>query len=147
MPLPIRDKLAEEAVIASLVIGGEDSLAEVKDILKPSDFFGDRERWCYEVCLILAQRSEEINEITIAHELLLRGQLQDVGLSYFSLLVSRMPTSVFIVSYANCILDMSRRRAKLQEAHRLTQQATHYDATPGLDIKPLGKTKIKGTHL
>ena len=132
-PETLYDIPAEEAVIASLVIDGS-LIEKVEPILSSGDFYRDSNRWCYEACLALHRRGEEINEITIDHELMLRGRLEvrtgGVGLSYLPRLVSRLPTSVFILSYARCVLDMAQRRKKLQQAHNMARDALQTPAVP-----------------
>ena len=47
--------------------------------LEPDDFFREQNRWTYEACLSVADRSEEITLTTAAHELDRAGHLDAVG--------------------------------------------------------------------
>ena len=58
---------AEHSVIGSLLLDG-DSLSKVSSILKPNDFYLDKNKYCFEACLNLAGRNEVINQVTVAHE-------------------------------------------------------------------------------
>ena len=83
---------AEEAVIGSLLLDGE-SLSRIGHLLKPEDFYRERNRFCYESCLALFQRGEGINQITVAHDLALQERLDQVGgMAYLSHLVSIVPS-------------------------------------------------------
>ncbi|MEO9256308.1 MAG: DnaB-like helicase N-terminal domain-containing protein, partial [Tepidiformaceae bacterium] len=66
--LPPHDIEAEEAVIAALMVDAQAILA-VHPILKPHDFFREKNGWIFEACVALWNRDEAINQITVAHEL------------------------------------------------------------------------------
>ncbi len=101
--LPPHDIQAEESVVGSLLIDGE-SVTRVSGFLKPGDFYRERTRWCYEACLSLLDRSEAINQVTVAHELERRGVLEDLGgSSYLSHVVSVVPTSVHLEHYGQIV--------------------------------------------
>ena len=59
---------AEESVIGSILIDS-DSLNRVTSFLKAADFYGEKNRWCYDACIALANRDEAVNQVTVAHEL------------------------------------------------------------------------------
>ena len=61
---------AEESVIGTLLIDG-DAILMVSTILQPDDFYGERNRWCYEACLSLWDSNEAINAVTVGHRLAL----------------------------------------------------------------------------
>jgi replicative DNA helicase len=76
--LPPFDVEAEEAVIASLMVD-DDAIYKVHAIIRPEDFFRDQNRWVFEACLALWERSESINQVTVAHELTRRKLLDEAG--------------------------------------------------------------------
>jgi hypothetical protein len=107
--LPPHDIEAEEAVIASLLVDPE-AIAKVAPILDAGDFFREKNGWAYEACRSLADRSESINQITVAHELARRNRLEDVGgAAYLSQLVTDLPTSVGVEHYAAIVKEMASR--------------------------------------
>ena len=63
--LPPHDERAEESVIGSLLIDGE-AINRVAPLVKPEDFYRERNRWCYEACQSLYQRGETIDQISVA---------------------------------------------------------------------------------
>ena len=66
---------AEESVIGSLLIDGN-SILRVAHFLKPTDFYREKNRFCYEACLALFQRGEAINQVTVANRLTLEDRAE-----------------------------------------------------------------------
>ena len=90
---------AEESVVGSILIDGQ-SIVRVSSFLKAADFYLAKNRWSFEACLSLFERGEAINQVTVAHELSLRDQLEEIGgTAYLSHLVRSVPTSVHIEHY------------------------------------------------
>ena len=114
--LPPHDVEAEEAVIGSLLIDGE-TINRVAAVLKPEDFFRERNRWCFDACKALYERGDAINQVSVAHELSIREQLDDVGgASYLSHLVATVPTSVHAEHYARIVNRSATMRRLIQAA-------------------------------
>ncbi|TMB69060.1 MAG: replicative DNA helicase [Chloroflexi bacterium] len=108
--LPPHDIDAEEAVIASLLVDSE-AIYKVAPRLKAEDFFREKNAWVYDACRALWDRSDSINQITVAHELARRNRLEDVGgAAYLSRLVTDLPTSVGVESYAKDVVECALRR-------------------------------------
>ena len=85
---------AEESVIGALLIDS-DALPKVTGIVNAEDFYVTKNRWCYEACLALFDRSEAINQVTVAEELVLHDRLEEIGgVSYIAHLVRTVPTTV-----------------------------------------------------
>lgn len=76
--LPPHDVEAEEAVIAASMVD-PDAIYRIAPILKPSDFFREKNAWVYQACVDLWTRDEAINQITVAHELARADRLEDAG--------------------------------------------------------------------
>jgi replicative DNA helicase len=121
--LPPHDIEAEEAVIASLLVDPE-AIYKVAPKLNGEDFFREKNNWVYEACRALWDRSESINQITVAHELARRNKLEDVGgASYLSRLVTDLPTSVGVESYARDVLDCALRRRLISACGTIAAEA------------------------
>ena len=85
--LPPHDATAEESVIGSVLIDSN-ALAGIATFLIDTDFYGEKNRWCYEGMSELAKRGVAINQVTLAHELADKGRLEELGGSaYLSHLV------------------------------------------------------------
>ena len=123
--LPPHDIEAEEAVIASLLVDPE-AIYRVAPVLKPDDFFREKNAWAFEACLALWERNESINQITVSHELARRGRLEEVGgAAYLSRLVTELPTSVGVEHYAALVQRDSSYRRLISAAGQIAQMAYH----------------------
>jgi replicative DNA helicase len=121
--LPPHDNEAEEAVIASLLVDPE-AIFKVAPKLRAEDFFREKNGWVYQACRDLWDRSEAINQITVAHELDRHGRLADVGgIAYLSRLVTDLPTSIGVENYAGIVRDTATRRRVISSAGRIAQEA------------------------
>lgn len=121
--LPPHDIEAEEAVIASLLVDPE-AIYKVAPKLQAADFFREKNAWIYEACRALWDRNESINQITVAHELARRGQLEQVGgVSYLSKLVTELPTSVGVEHYAGIVQRDATYRKLITAASQIQEMA------------------------
>jgi replicative DNA helicase len=128
--LPPHDNEAEEAVIASLLVDPE-AIFKVAPRLKADDFFREKNAWIYTACRALWDRSESINQITVAHELDRQNRLEDVGgIAYLSRLVTDLPTSVGVENYAGIVQRDATYRKLISAAGQIAQIAY----TGGADV-------------
>lgn len=129
--LPPHDLDAEEAVLGSLLIDPE-AIFKTVSLLKAEDFYREKNRWTYEGCQQLYDRKEGINQITIAHELARRQQLEAAGgAAYLSHLVSQVPTSVHVEYYANIVRRLSMMRQIISASSQIA--SIGYEAPPDAD--------------
>ncbi len=123
--LPPHDIDAEEVTLASILIDGS-ALLKVVSILRPGDFYRERNRYCYEACLSLFSRDEGINQVTVTHELDALNRLEDVGgPAYLSHLVSVVPTPLHVDHYARIVNRTKTLRDLIQAAGEIA--ALGYD--------------------
>ena len=129
---------AEEAVIGSLLING-DSIINVAGLLKPDDFYREKNRLCYEACLALFRRGEAITQVTVSHQLGIGEHLDEVGgAAYLSHLVSTVPTPVHIKHYADIVKRTSILRNLVDAASKIS--SIGYEGTEDID-DALGKAE------
>ena len=125
--LPPHDELAEESVLGSLLIDG-DAILRIP-YLKQEEFYRERNRWAYEACLALFERSEGINQVTVAHELASRGRLEEMGgAAVLSHLVAGVPTSVHIEHYARIVNRTATMRNLIEAATDIAALGYQEDA-------------------
>lgn len=130
--LPPHDIEAEKAVIGSLLIDGE-SIFKIATFLKPEDFFMPENQKVYDVCLKLYQRSESIDQITVARELARQGKLDEVGgAAYLSHVVSVVPTSLHVEHYAQIVSRLSVMRRLISAGSQIA--AIGYEADADVNI-------------
>jgi replicative DNA helicase len=122
---------AEEAVVASLLVDSE-AVYRVAPILKPEDFFREKNAWAYEACLALFDRNEAINQVMVAHELARRERLEELGgAAYLSRLVAELPTAVGVEHYAQIVKRDAIYRQLVQRSAQIAQMA--YQGGPDLE--------------
>lgn len=129
--LPPHDIAAEEAVIGSLLLGGE-NVYEVATFLEPGDFFREANAWLYQSCLSLYQRNEAINQVTVAQELARQDRLEAVGgAAHLIHLLSIVPTPLHIRHYAQIVHRLAVMRRLIAAAGQIA--AIGYEAGPDVD--------------
>ena len=111
---------AEEAVIGSLLIDS-DSFLQVSHLIKPEDFYREKNRLCFAAGIDLFQRSEAIDQVTLARELQRNNRLEDVGgMAYLSHLVSVTPTSTHAEYYASSVAHTAIMRRLIRAGNDIT---------------------------
>ncbi len=126
---------AEESVIGSILIDGE-SIARITSILRPTDFYSQRNRKCYEACIALYERNVAIDQISVAHEISSteEGALEQVGgAEYLAQLVSNVPTSFHIEHYANIVRGSSILRHVIRAGGEIAELG--YEGGP--EVEPV----------
>ncbi|MEX2431268.1 MAG: replicative DNA helicase [Dehalococcoidia bacterium] len=129
--LPPHNPDAEEAVIGSLLIDGE-AINRIAPLVKPEDFYRERNRWCYEACLALYNRNQAIDQISVGRELSLRERLNETGgPAYLSHLISTVPTSVHVEHFARIVNQTATMRRLILAASEIA--AIGYADTPDIE--------------
>ena len=129
--LPPHDIAAEEAVVGSLLVD-PDAILKIAASLNPEDFFAETNQWVYQACFSLYQRNEVINQITVAHELMRQGKLEQIGgAAYLSHLISIVPTSLHVEHYAQLVSRMAVMRRLIAAAGQIA--AVGYEASPDIE--------------
>lgn len=101
--LPPHDVDAEEAVLASLMVD-ESAFDLVQEIVGPEHFFREQHGWIFAAARELWSRNEAINQVTVAHELSRKGELDKAGgIPFLSRIVGDLPTSIGVEHYAGII--------------------------------------------
>lgn len=117
--LPPHNLEAEESLLGSILID-EEQLSRID--LVASDFFDESHQAIYQAMLNLYKLSEGIDQITVSHELLRQGRLEQIGGSaYLSHLISVIPTSLHAPYYAKVVKDCSLNREIINAAGRIAQ--------------------------
>jgi replicative DNA helicase len=122
--LPPHDFDAESAVIASLLVDPGRVWEVAGTGLEPCDFLREKNVWCFESIIDMANAGESINQISVARELARRGRLDDLGGAYYlSQMVTELPTSVGVESYAKIVHELAQHRALISTAQAMAQDA------------------------
>ena len=129
--MPPNNNDAEESVIGSILIDGE-AVREVENILAPSDFYFENNRYVYQAALNLRERREGINQVTIGQELDRMVKLKDIGGSaHLAYLVSVVPTSLDIEYYGLIVRRLSVSRQMIALGQSISE--TGYKDNPDIN--------------
>ena len=122
---------AEEALIGSLLIDGE-CIARIAPLLRPGDFYRERNQLCYDAATALSNRNQAIDQTTLAGELARTEKLDLVGgMAYLSHLVSITPTSVHAEDYADIVSRTATMRKLISAGSKIAELG--YGDTDDLD--------------
>ena len=126
------DLEAEEAVVGSILING-DSFLQVAPLIKPDDFYREKNQICFAACVALFQRDQAIDQVTLAQELSRTNQLDTVGgMAYLSHLISITPTSAHSMFYAQSVARASTMRLLIDAAAKIS--AIGYEDTEDVEL-------------
>ncbi len=121
--LPPQSIEAEEAVLGSILID-PDAIIRVAAMLKPEDFYREKHGWVYETALILHERREPIDFLTVCDELERREQLDEVGgATFITTLINVVPTSIHVEHYARIVERTATRRRLIEAAGQIAALA------------------------
>lgn len=108
--LPPQNLEAEQSVLGAILID-KDALSRILDVLKSTSFYRDAHKHIYEAMMMLFQKSEPIDLITVTNMLRSKELLDAVGGSYYlTQLINSVPTSANIVYYAKIVEEKSLLR-------------------------------------
>jgi len=121
--LPPQNVEAEEAVLGGLLIDS-DAIIRVSTVLKPEDFYREKNGWIFSAALALHERHEPIDFLTVCDELEHKGQLDEVGgPAFLTGLINVVPTSIHIEHYATIVQRAAIRRRLIEAAGQIAALA------------------------
>lgn len=130
-PEPLQAVEAEEALLGALLID-PDAMLRVSTRVSPMDFWRPQHKWVYTAILRMHESQAAIDIMTVADYLENQGYLEKVGGGAFLTKLSlQTPTSIHADTYAEMVVDMSRRRQLVDAAARIAGIA--YDKSKPLD--------------
>ncbi|MEK7564928.1 MAG: replicative DNA helicase [Patescibacteria group bacterium] len=101
--LPPQSIEAEESVLGALLMD-KDAIIRVADILHPEDFYKRSHNLIYNAILLLYEKSEPVDVLSLSNRLKEAGQLESVGgTSYLAGLVNSVPTASNVLHYAKIV--------------------------------------------
>jgi replicative DNA helicase len=107
---------AERFVLGSILLSDE-KFTQVAGVLEPEDFVLEKHRRIFARMLDLHTRSEKIEYLTLANELMKHGQLESCdGVAYLSALTDGLPRIENIESYIRIVKDKSLLRKLIYTA-------------------------------
>lgn len=129
--LPPQNIEAERAVLGAILIDHE-ALNRVLEILRATDFYRDAHRKIFESMIILSERNEPTDILTVSNHLTSQGFLDVIGgATYLSELADNMPSSANVISYARIIREKAVVRGLVNAATEISTQG--YDGALDAD--------------
>ena len=121
--LPPQHIEAEQSVLGGILIENY-AINKVMEMLKPDDFYRESHRKIYEALIVLSERDEPADSITLTNELKNSGHLDSVGgVSYVASLIDLVPTAANIEYYAKIVKEKAILRKLIQTSTEIITQS------------------------
>jgi len=117
--VPPHNTEAEVATLGAILLD-PDSFGRVLPLLRPDDFYRAAHARIFDAIIVLWEKNEAIDLITVTEALKSAGDLEIAGgAAYISSLTSSVPTSANIEYYAKIVHETSVRRRLLRVAQQI----------------------------
>jgi replicative DNA helicase len=114
--LPPQHIEAEQCVLGAILLENE-ALLKVHDLLKPDNFYRPSHRKIFEAILVLFERNEPIDLLTVTEVLRKRNQIEEVGGSaYLASLMEAIPTAANVLHHARMVRETAILRSLINVA-------------------------------
>jgi replicative DNA helicase len=118
---PPQDLAAEQSVLGGMMLS-KDAIADVVEVLTPTDFYRPAHQAVYDCVLDLYGRGEPADPITVSAELERRGELGRVGgAPYLHTLIATVPTAANAGYYAEIVAEKAVLRRLVEAGTRIVQ--------------------------
>lgn len=119
--VPPQDLDAEQSVLGGMLLS-KDAIADVVEIIKGHDFYRPAHETVYTAILDLYAKGEPADPITVAAELVKRGEITKVGgAPYLHTLVQSVPTAANASYYAEIVHERAVLRRLVEAGTKITQ--------------------------
>ncbi len=109
-------------MLGSILIEG-DAILKTADAISEDDFYRAAHRKIYKSMLVLFDRSESIDIVTVSEELKRNGGIDEAGgTEYLSTLANQTPTAANILYYVKIVKDKSLQRHLLRAATEVAEK-------------------------
>ncbi len=126
---PPQDVAAEQSVLGGMLLS-KDAIADVVEVLKPSDFYRPAHQTVYDAILDLYGRGEPADPVTVAAQLTRDGDIARVGgAPYLHTLIASVPTAANAGYYARIVRERAILRRLVEAGTRIVQMG--YGAASG----------------
>ena len=122
---------AEKSVLGAILINNQ-AFNQAAEVIDAQDFFRDAHRRIFEKMVVLTDRNDPVDLVTLKDELTRSGELDEVGgPAYVSALTDGVPRSANVEYYAKIVKEKSTLRRLIQSANEVLGRA--YDAEEDAD--------------
>ncbi len=121
--IPPQNLEAEISVLGA-VLQDPGALLKAMEVLRPADFYKEAHRKIFGACVDLFERSEPVDLVTVANELMRRRQFEEIGgASALSALVDAVPTAANVAYHSRIVKDKALLYALIQKATAVVSRA------------------------
>lgn len=125
--LPPQNIEAEQSVLGSLLLD-KDAIVKIAESLKPDHFYREQHTEIYRAILVLYEKRQPADLVTVTDILKKGGKLEIAGgSSYLTTLVNSVPTSAHIEHYSAIVKEAATKRALITAAAKITEEAFRED--------------------
>lgn len=129
-PRVLADVEAEKATLGAIWLDPQ-RIVEVAAILKPEDFYVERNGWIFAVMLELHEAHKPLDTITVSDLLERQGRLEQIGGYLYLLDLGQFTTSLYAEHYAKIVADYATRRRLVAMAGKIANSAYDTDREVG----------------
>ena len=123
LKVPPHDIQAEKSVLGAVLIDSS-VLNLVAEFLKSDHFYLPEHKMVYSAMLVLFEKQEPIDLITIQNQLKHQGTLKKTGgKSYLSELIDTVPTSAYVEHYARIVKESFAKRKLIELSSRMVEKS------------------------
>src|SRR5437868_7541391 len=114
---------AEKSVLGAILIHN-DAFNHAAELIDSRDFFRDAHRRIFDKMVVLSERGDAIDLVTLKEELQRAGELDEVGgPAYIASLADGVPRSANIEHYARIVKEKATLRNLIHSANRILSEA------------------------
>ncbi len=126
--LPPQSLEAEMSILGGILIDN-DAINRVLEILKPEDFYRESHRKIFQAMMLLSEKREPCDLITMIDILKKAGELEEIGgAAYLATLVDYVPTAANISYYSKMVKEKSVNRRLISVATEIVSRGYEDDA-------------------
>lgn len=120
--IPPQNLEAEQSVLGSMLLDRE-AIAIVTELIRPTDFYRESHQKIFEAMLLLYDRGEPVDLITLSEELERQNLLENVGgINYLTTLANIVPTAANVAYYARIVQEKAVLRSLINTATQIVSR-------------------------
>lgn len=119
--VPPHNNEAEQSVIGAIFLEPQ-ALITAAEVLVPEDFYRMAHQKIFNTMLVLSDKGQAIDVVTVTEELSAKRELEDVGgISYLTEIANSVPTAANIVHYSNIVEEKALLRRLIRVATTIVE--------------------------
>jgi replicative DNA helicase len=121
--IPPHSLEAEQSVLGAMIVNKE-AINTALEIIRPDDFYKEANKEIYEAIMVLFNKNEPVDLITLSEELKRRGTLENIGgITYLANLSSSIATTANVEYYCKIVEQKSILRKLIKTSDEIMTSA------------------------